>query len=420
MSGIDVQGPHNMTLAASVEARPGRIAENIVFFARILRDAGLPVGPASVVDAIRAVEVAGIASRQDLYWTLHAVLVTKREHHVIFDEAFKIYWRNRQLVEKMLAMLSPVARPAQAPEKPKAGASRVAAAMSANDDKAQTVERPQVEIDARMTISEKEILQSKDFAQMSAAEITAAKAALKKLILPVDEVRMRRLVPKPRGRLIDPRATMRASLRAGGQMIRLQRRDRKTIHPPIVALLDISGSMSQYSRIFLHFLHALTEKRRRVSTFLFGTRLTNITRQLRMKDPDEALDATSSMVADWSGGTRIATALANFNRLWSRRVLGQGAIVLLITDGLERDSDEDLSQTMDRLHRSCRRLVWLNPLLRFDGFEAKARGVKLMLPHVDEFRSVHNLDSIAELCRAIAGESGGRRADPRAWLKAVT
>lgn len=408
--------------SAPVEATPGRLADNIVYFARILRDAGLPVGPASVIDAIRAVEIGGIAQREDLYWTLHAVLVTRREHHVIFDEAFRIYWRNRQLVEKMLAMMSPVARPAAAPEKPKAAASRVANAMSAGQKDAKTVERPEVEVDARMTVSEKEILQGKDFAQMSAAEIAKAKEALKSLRLPADEVAIRRLVPTPRGRLVDPRGSMRATLRSGGELIRLVHRDRKTIHPPIVALLDISGSMSQYSRIFLHFLHALTEKRRRVSTFLFGTRLTNITRQLRLRDPDEALDATSAMVADWAGGTRIATAIETFNRVWSRRVLGQGAIVLLITDGLERDTDEDLGRAMDRLHRSCRRLIWLNPLLRFDGFEARARGVRLMLPHVDEFRSVHNLESIETLCAAISGNGpavSARLRDPRAWLAAT-
>ena len=403
----------------TLEARPGKLAENIVYFARVLRDAGLPVGPASVVEAIRAVDIAGIASREDLYWTLHAVLVTKREHHLIFDEAFKIYWRNRQLVEKMLAMMSPVARPAAAPEKPKAGASRVAKAMSTGREEAQTVERPQVEVDARMTVSDREILQTKDFAQMSAAEIAAAKEALKRLTLPADDVRTRRLVARARGRMIDPRATMRSSMRAGGQLIRLEHRDHRMVQPPIVALLDISGSMSQYSRVFLHFLHALTERRRRVSTFLFGTRLTNITRQLRMKDPDEALDATAAMVADWAGGTRIATALDQFNRVWSRRVLGQGATVILITDGLERDSEEDLGRAMDRLGRSCRRLIWLNPLLRFDGFEAKARGIRQMLPHVDEFRSIHNLASIAELCRAISGDGGverKRQVDPRAWL----
>ena len=410
-----------MTGAADGGARPeaaagGRFADNIVHFARILRAAGVPVGPASVIDAIRAVEVAGIGSREDFYWTLHAVFVTKREHRAVFDEAFRIFWRNRGLVEKMLAMLSPVAMPAGAPEKPKAGASRVAKALADGREAAREVERPEVEIDARLTVSGKELLQAKDFAQMSAEEIAAAKQAVRALVLPVDLVETRRRVAAARGRVLDPRRTVRASLRTGGAMIPLHFREPRLTHPPIVALVDISGSMSQYSRIFLHFLHALAE-RRKVTTFLFGTRLTNVTRQLRMKDPDEALAACSSSVMDWSGGTRIATALAAFNRLWSRRVMAGGPIVLLITDGLERDTDEDLAREMERLHKSCRRLVWLNPLLRFDGFEAKARGVRLMLPHVDEFRSVHSLESIGELARALAGERPGGRVDPRRFLR---
>jgi uncharacterized protein with von Willebrand factor type A (vWA) domain len=220
------------------------------------------------------------------------------------------------------------------------------------------------------------------------------------------------------------RATLRASLKAGGGLIDLRYRGPKTRLPPIVALLDISGSMGEYTRLFLHFLHAVTDARKRVHSFLFGTRLTNVTRALKAKDPDEALAACSASVADWSGGTRIATSLAAFNKRWGRRVLGGGAIVLLITDGLERDPppyppphakegrEGSLAFEIDRLHRSCRRLIWLNPLLRFDGFEAKARGVQAMLPHVDEFRPVHNLDSMEALCRALAGERAeGNRKD---------
>jgi hypothetical protein len=171
----------------------------------------------------------------------------------------------------------------------------------------------------------------------------------------------------------------------------------------------------------LHFLHALSE-RRKVYTFVFGTRLTNVTRQLQRKDPDEALAGCSDAVQDWSGGTRIASALRAFNRDWSRRVLGQGATVLLITDGLEREekgeSGVDLEAEMDRLHRSCRRLIWLNPLLRYTGFAAKARGVRLMLPHVDEFRAVHSLEAIGDLVAALS-DGGSLRADPRTWLHAA-
>ena len=193
-----------------------------------------------------------------------------------------------------------------------------------------------------MTVSDREVLQKKDFAQMTSAEIAAAKAAMKRLVLPLAEVRTRRLAPHRHGHLIDIRRTLRASMKGGGDFIDLRFIGPKTKPPPIVALLDISGSMSQYSRIFLHFLHALTDARKRVSTFLFGTRLTNVTRALRERDPDDALAACSAAVPDWSGGTRIASSLRAFNKLWARRVLTQGAIVLLITDGLERDADDTL------------------------------------------------------------------------------
>ncbi len=395
----------------------GKLADNIVYFARTLRRAGLPVGPAAVVEAIRAVETAGIGNRDDFYWTLHAIFVNKREHRPVFDEAFRVFWRSRGLVEKLIALFSPTAPPRPAPDKPKAGASRVAKALFEGMEKPQEIEKPQIEVDATLTVSGRELLQNKDFAQMSADEIVLAKQALRDLVLPVEQIRTRRLVPASYGRRIDPRRSLRASMRAGGDIIAIRRRRPDEIRPPVVAVCDISGSMSQYSRLFLHFLHALTEHRRRVHTFLFGTRLTNVTRQLRMKDPDEALLACSDHVEDWSGGTRIATALHDFNRHWSRRVLSGGPIVLLITDGLERDSEEDLAHEMDRLHRSCRRLVWLNPLLRFDGFEAKARGVRAMLPHVDEFRAVHSLDAIADLCAVLSGRTAGETPDPRRWLR---
>jgi hypothetical protein len=277
-----------------------------------------------------------------------------------------------------------------------------------------------VEIDARLTMSAREVLQRKDFAQMNAAEIAEAKRALARLFLPDDRLKTRRLRAAARGR-VDPRRTMRASLKVGGDIIVPAFRARAELQPPIVALADISGSMSQYSRIMLHFLHALSE-RRKVQTFVFGTRLTNVTRQLRLKDPDEALAGCSDAVKDWSGGTRIASALRAFNRDWSRRVLAQAATVLLITDGLEREEKDesgiDLGAEMDRLHRSCRRLIWLNPLLRYEGFSARARGVRLMLPHVDEFRAVHSLEAIGDLVAALSGDRG-RAADPRRWLEAA-
>ena len=394
----------------------GRLATNIVYFARALRAAGMPVGPGAVIDALEAVSAAGVGTRQDFYWTLHAVFVKKHEHSVLYDQAFRMFFRKRAYLDKLLAMLSPQA-PAGAEQPPQAGASRVQDALFSGMNKEKPPEEREVELDARFTVSDREVLQKKDFAQMSAAEIAQAKDAIKRLVLSLDEVKTRRLAPNRHGHIIDMRRTLRASMKAGGALIDLKYLGPKTRQPPIVALLDISGSMSQYTRLFLHFLHSVTDARKRVHSFLFGTRLTNITRALKQKDPDEALSQCTASVVDWSGGTRIATSLHEFNKRWARRVLTQGAIVLLITDGLERDPDDTLEFEMDRLHRSARRVVWLNPLLRFEGFEAKARGIRTMLPHVDEFRPIHNLDSIADLCRALSAQGG--QGNMREWLKKV-
>jgi uncharacterized protein len=393
----------------------GRLAENILYFARALRAAGIPVGPGAVLDALEALNAAGVGTREDFYWTLHAVFVKRHEHSALFDQAFRIFFRRRGYIDQLIAMMLPQAP--TTPQPPEPGATRVHEALFSGLDDKLKKER-EIELDARMTVSDREVLQTKDFAQMTGAEIAAAKEAMKRLVLPLAQVRTRRLKPHLHGHLIDMRRTLRASLKGGGDFIDLRFIGPKTKPPPIVALLDISGSMSQYSRIFLHFLHALTDARKRVSTFLFGTRLTNVTRALRERDPDDALAACSASVPDWSGGTRIASSLRAFNKLWARRVLAQGAIVLFITDGLERDADDTLGFEIDRLHRSCRRLVWLNPLLRFEGFEARARGIRTMLPHVDELRPIHNLQSMSALVAALQG-SGDRAGDPKAWMQKV-
>src|SRR5437763_620468 len=394
----------------------GRLAENIVYFARALRTAGIPVGPGAVIDALDAVQAASIGTRDDLYWTLHAVFVKRREHSVLFDQAFRIFFRKRAYLERMIAVMMPQAPVTSAESK--ALSQRVQDALFAGLGDQAAPDKREIEFDARLTVSDRTVLQEKDFAQMSEAEIAAAKDAIARLVLPLDEVKTRRLTAHLHGHAIDLRRTFRASLKAGGALIDLKYLGPRTRMPPIVALLDISGSMSQYSRLFLHFLHAVTDARKRVTTLLFGTRLTNVTRALKSRDPDEALAACSSAVPDWSGGTRIGTSLHSFNKKWARRVLTQGAIVLLITDGLERDADEKLAFEIDRLHRSCRHLIWLNPLLRFDRFEAKARGIRTMLPHVDEFRPIHNLEAIADLCRALSADAA-RPMSPRQWLRQV-
>ncbi|MFI4995445.1 MAG: VWA domain-containing protein, partial [Hyphomicrobiales bacterium] len=354
----------------------------------------------------------------DFYWTLHAVFVTRHEQSPLFDQAFHIFFRRRGLLEKMIAAMSPIA-PSLAADKGKqeAGALRVNEALQPKVEREQPKTR-ETEISAEFLASSTELLQTKDFAQMTAAEIAQAQRRIARLVMPDDAVMTRRFIADPRGQRIDPRASFRRSLRSGGAAIELARRSRRLRHPPIVALCDISGSMDDYTRIFLHFLHALMEARGRVQVFLFATRLTNVTRQLRARDPDEALARCGVVVKDWAGGTRIADALHEFNRNWSRRALSGGPVVLLFSDGLERTVDHDLAFEMDRLRRSCRRLVWLNPLLRYQSFEARAAGIRAMLPHVDEFRPIHNLASIADLCEALqAGRAS--KADPRRFIAAA-
>jgi hypothetical protein len=397
-------------------APEGRLAENIVYFARALRAAGMPVGPGSVLDALEALGVARVGTRDDFYWTLHTVFVKRHEHTILFDQAFRLFFRKRGYIEKLIASMIPQTLEPTA-KSPPPGARRIQEALFSGLDE-RTRDQSEIEIDARLTVSDREVLQKKDFAQMTVAEIAAAKDAIARLRLSLDEVRTRRLTQDRHGHFIDIRRTLRASMKAGGAVIDLKYLGPRMKEPPIVALLDISGSMSEYTRLFLHFLHAVTDARKRVTTFLFGTRLTNVTRAIRQRDPDEALAACSANVADWSGGTRIASSLHAFNKQWARRVLGQGAVVLLITDGLERDADDTLAFEIDRLHRSCRRLIWLNPLLRFHAFEARAKGVQTILPHVDELRPIHNLDSMKELVRALSG-GPAKGYNPKDLLKQV-
>ncbi len=388
--------------AASPEDGKGRLATNIVHFARTLRTAGLKVGPGQILRAIEAVEAAGLRNRDDFYWTLHSVFVNRRDQREIFDQAFHVYWRNPRLLEKMMEMLLPqVGVPAEQDNR-KQLSRRLQEALQPGRGEApeEADEPPEVEVEATFTVSDREVLQRKDFEQMSQAEIDEALRAIARLRLPVPERRTRRHQPARRGPRVDFRASLRRALRPEG-LTELRRREPRRRPPPLVILCDISGSMARYTRMFLHFMHAITNDRDRVYCFTFGTRLSNVTRALRSKDVDEALQKASAQVEDWSGGTRIGQTLHEFNNHWSRRVLGQGAVVLLITDGLDREGGSGLHEEMERLHKSCSRLIWLNPLLRYDAYEPKSQGNKAMLPHVDEFRPVHNLESLSGLISAL-------------------
>ncbi|MGY8993587.1 MAG: vWA domain-containing protein [Rhodospirillales bacterium] len=405
-----------MTASVPLVAESGRIGENVMHFARVLRKAGLPVGPGRVIDALKAIAVVGIIRRDDLYWTLHAVFVSRRDQRELFDQAFHVFWRNPRILERLQALLLPAMRVEDPNIAPEAISRRIAEAMAnkalgSGERKSKT---EKIEFDAVLTWSQDEVLRAKDFEKMSADEVTKARSLIKRMHLPIVDIITRRFRGDPSGDRIDMRRTLRAALRSGGT-IPLMFRKRRTCRPPLVVLCDISGSMDRYSRMLLHFLHALTNDRDRVHTFLFGTRLTNVTRYLRDKDIDISLDRCSKAVEDWSGGTRIGQSLQTFNRDWSRRVLGQGAVVLLISDGLDRDGADGVAGEMERLHKSCRRLIWLNPLLRFNGFEPKTGGARAILPHVDDFRSIHNLQSLTELADVLGREGPRRHAGMAKW-----
>jgi uncharacterized protein with von Willebrand factor type A (vWA) domain len=322
---------------------------------------------------------------------------------VLFDAAFDAFWRDPKLLERLMYLLLPkISGRGDKAMRPRAN--RLAEALAAPKpaappNPANQSAQEELKFDTTFTFSERERLQQADFETMSTAEFEAAKKLAEELPLPVQPVRRRRHERAARGTL-DLRATLQGMARQPHTLTPAYTRARFEL-PTLVVLLDISGSMERYARLLLHYVHGLTRRYLKVHTLTFGTRLTNITRSLRHRDPDLALQLADAQVHDWKGGTRIATCLAEFNQVWARRLLGANAAVLLMTDGLDRDEHGDLSHAAAQLHRAAHQVVWLNPLLRYDGFEPRAAGVRALLPNVDRFLPVHNLASLADLGRAL-------------------
>lgn len=439
-------------LSPFASLKTGRLAENVVHFTRVLRVAGLPVGPGQMLDALAAARMVGVQRREDWQAAMAAVLVKRREHRDVFDQAFTAFWRDPDLLAKILAAMLPhtegrVERKNVSP--------RVAHALSAQRNtsrpRREPTEKPKELEVVAFGASTLEHLQHTDFEKMTPDEWQAVAKLLETLSMHVEPCDIRRYTRAARG-VVDPRSTLREAMRTGGETVALRYRRRKKAPPPLVVLCDISGSMQRYSRMMLHWLHGLIQ-REPVSVFLFGTRLTPITRMLRTRDVDVALAAVSQGVPDWSGGTRIALALERFNRDWSRRLLARNAVVLIVTDGLEADDSDDgsnaddetgaadtralhrghradqtlrtprsldgtpriprssierLGAAAERLSKSCRELIWLNPLLRYEGFEPKAAGVRALMPHVDRHIAVHNLAAYVQLAQALQETSRWR------------
>ncbi len=387
-----------------VYARPTgeRLAANVVHFVRLLRRAGLAVGPGDTLDAERAVAAVDAMRREQFYWALHAVLVRRRADHALFDEAFRLFWRDPAAAEGALALLLPRARTPAA----RTVSRRVSEAWRPPHATPPPEHEAPPRVDALLAYSADEVLRTRDFEQRSAEELARARALVRRLDLGVPPLPTRRMRPAARGP-IDRARPVRRALRRGGALIELRRRARVERPPAIVLLCDISGSMGRYSEMLLRFAHALLAARRG-HAFLFATRLSNATRALRHRDVDDALARCGREVTDWASGTRLGACLRDFNRAWSRRVLATGAVVLLVTDGLDRDDAAGLAADAARLRRSCRRLIWCNPLLRYAGFEPRAAGVRALLPNVDEHRPIHDLASLEALARALAAPAARR------------
>jgi hypothetical protein len=401
--------PPRAAMTLPPPAPGGALLPNLLAFGRLLRRAGVPVGPSEILAGAAALEAVDLGDRAEARAALRATMIHRHEHFVLFDQAFAMFWRDPEAGRHAAAMA--LMDGFKEPAKPAPAARRMAEAMAGDrPPRPPREEEPEERVDMTFTVSERERLQAMDFEAMSAAEMAEAKREISRLVLPLDARPTRRFRADASGPAADLRATLKRSLREGGEILDIARRRRVVRPPPLVALCDISGSMARYAQILVHFLHALTNDRERVHAFLFGTRLSNVTRQLRHRDAEVAFELVAHAVPDWSGGTRIGESLERFNRLWARRVLGQGAVVLLITDGLDREGARGLSEATDRLRRSCRRLIWLNPLLRYAGFQPKSQGIRAILPHVDEFRPVHNLASLRELVSVLSDPHGARRA----------
>ncbi len=371
------------------------LLEHVIGFGRLLRQMGVAVDPARMLDLLAAVRLIEVGREEDLRNTCLTVLVRRREDYPLFDQAWAFWWRMRHgaagagvSLPDQQVKLAPLPRRLMRHQPP---------------PPVERGEEQELQLDVQLSYSASEALRHKDFADFNADEMMEVRALLALLRLRIEQRTTPRKV-RGRGRHIDLRRTLRGALRTGGEPLVLPKRERKRRQRPVVVLCDISGSMDRYSRVLLQFVYAITAGLNDVETFVFGTRLTRITHALRHRDIDEAVDRVVKDVVDWGGGTRIGDALKHFNRTWGRRVLGHGAIVLLISDGWDRGDPVVVSDEMARLQRMSHRLIWLNPLLGRPGYQPLTRGLQAALPHVDDFLPVHNLHSLEQLGDVLAGK----------------
>jgi len=375
----------------------GQFLHNLLIFGRLLRRLGFDVNPGRMIDLVQALDLIEIGRKEDFYYTNRCLLVHKHEDIPLFDQAFELFWRKPVEEWQDLNLSSLLKKTPQGPQfaPPPLKKPREVPQEEADRDASESGERIVVEI--TKTYSAREVLWKKDFAGLTLEEIEAVKKMMRQLTLSLGERHTRRKRPG-NGNSIDLRRTLRSSYSYGGEVLIWARRELKTKPRPLVIIADISGSMERYTRLLLHFIYGLSHSLNQpVEAFVFSSRLTRITRQLWNRDIDQALKGVSQVVQDWAGGTRTGESLKDFNFNWGRRVLGRGAVVLIISDGWDRGDMDELAREMARLQRSCYRLIWLNPLLGSPSYEPLTRGMQTALPYTDDFLPVHNLASLADL-----------------------
>lgn len=396
---------------------PDLIRANLLTFGRRLRHAGLPVGSGQILALVDATAAIDLYRHEDVYHAARATVVTRPEQLPVFDSEFARFWR--ELLGAKPAPLDPFAPQNMPGEPPLPDASKKKTEQRhepegtesekdvfhiSEGEEEQNVPEEDFEAspDDIMLFSARELLRKKDFSRCSADEIAETRRLIEAMTWRLGMRKTRRRQSAKHGRFIDPRSTMRGSLKHGGIPLDLRRQKRKIRTRPLVVICDISGSMDRYARLLLRFVHAMGQGLDNTEIFVFGTRLTRITRELRRRDIDTALTQVVESVDDWSGGTRIGEAIKNFNYKWSRRVLRSGATVVVISDGWDRGDPALLGREMARLQRSCRRLIWLNPLLGAPGYQPLTQGMRAALPYIDEFMPIHNLQSLEALAELLS------------------
>jgi uncharacterized protein len=370
----------------------GHLLRNTVLFGRLLRGLGMHVTPTQLLDLVEALNYIDLRRREDFKNTTRALMVNQPQHLDLFDRAFDLFWRARATGELSMMDLGTLLLRQSQPER-----QELVPKADGGDDSGRDEESEEPEIDTVYTYSAREVLRQKDFADLSPNEVQEIQRLMQRMIWGLEQRRTRRKLRVRRGEYLNLRRTLRQNLRFGGEPLQLSWQSRKEKRRPLVVICDISGSMERYSRLLLKFVYAISNGLEDVEAFVFSTRLTRITRQLKASQIDVALDQVTAVVRDWAGGTRIGESLKTFNYDWSRRVLGQGAIVLIISDGWDRGDIELLDREMERLQLSAHRLIWLNPLLGSENYEPLTRGIQAALPYIDDFMPVHNLASLEQL-----------------------